>query len=74
MAKLHMDAEVEEVEVNGPEDAARERFLGSPTVLVNGLDIDPNARERTDYSFSCRVYSGMSGLPTEEMLVAALQQ
>lgn len=32
--------------------AAEFRFLGSPTVRVNGLDIDPAAREATSYGFT----------------------
>jgi hypothetical protein len=73
VAKLGMDVQIEEVEVKSPEDAVSKRFLGSPTVLVNGVDIDPRARQRTDYGLSCRVYSGMSGLPSEDLLMAALQ-
>jgi thioredoxin family protein len=73
VAKLGMDVQIEEVEVASPEEAVSKRFLGSPTVLVNGVDIDPRARERTDYGLSCRVYSSMSGLPSEDLLMAALQ-
>ena len=32
------------------------RFLGSPTVQVNGLDIDPAAHAREDFGYSCRHY------------------
>jgi hypothetical protein len=64
--------EIEEVKVETDEDAQRERLLGSPTVQVDGLDIDPTARERTDFSFSCRVYAGENGLPGREMIAAAL--
>ena len=73
VAKLGVGAEITEVEIAVPEDVAAQRFLGSPTIQVNGLDIDPEARQRTDYSYSCRVYSGASGLPPEEMITAALQ-
>jgi hypothetical protein len=68
-----MEVQVEEVEVASVEEAVSKRFLGSPTVLVNGVDIDPQARQRTDYGLSCRIYSGMSGLPPEDLLMAALQ-
>ena len=27
-------------------------FLGSPTVQINGMDIDPEAREATGYGFT----------------------
>jgi hypothetical protein len=73
VAKLQMDVQVEEVEVASPEDAVAKRFLGSPTVLVNGVDIDPQARQRTDCGFSCRIYDGVSGLPSEDLLMSALQ-
>jgi hypothetical protein len=36
-------AEVETIEVATPEDAVRLSFPGSPTVRVNGVDIDPEA-------------------------------
>ena len=31
--------------VKTPEDAVVQRHIGSPTVQINGLDIDPGARE-----------------------------
>jgi hypothetical protein len=39
------------VPVQSPEQATELRFLGSPTVLVDGLDVDPAARTRVDYGF-----------------------
>jgi K+-transporting ATPase c subunit len=35
--------------VETPEAAEALRFLGSPTVLVGGRDVQPEAAERTDY-------------------------
>ncbi len=49
-------------------------FPGSPTVRVDGLDIDPEA-PRTP-AFACRLYSGRSGVrggPDEGLLLAALR-
>lgn len=74
IARLGVDANIEEVEIRSPDEAAAQRLLGSPTIRVNGVDIDPHARQRTDYSFSCRVYSGGSGTPSAAMIAAALQQ
>ncbi len=62
---------VREIEISDPSDADRQRFLGSPTIRVDGVDIEPGASERTDFGLSCRVY-GDSGLPPREFLVAAL--
>ncbi|MEW6220472.1 MAG: hypothetical protein AB1634_13190 [Thermodesulfobacteriota bacterium] len=30
------------------EEARQARFLGSPSIRVNGVDVEPAARERTD--------------------------
>lgn len=69
---LGLDAEIREVEVMGPEDAAKLRFLGSPSIRIDGVDVEPSARSRTDFGFACRTYDG-EGLPRREMLVAALR-
>lgn len=53
------------------EDAESLRFFGSPTVRVNGVDIEPSARTRSDFAFGCRVYDG-SGTPSPAMIRAAL--
>ena len=70
--ELDLGAEVEEIEVTNQDEAERHRLLGSPTIHVNGIDIDPSARERTDYAFSCRLYDGENGLPSRAMVVDAL--
>jgi hypothetical protein len=70
---LGLQVDVEEMQVTTPEEAQRLRFLGSPTVLVEGIDIDPNARHRATYGLSCRVYPGVSGLPPDDFIIAALQ-
>ncbi len=72
-AELGIDAEVVEVEVTGQADAQRSRFLGSPTIQVDGVDIEPEARDRVDYAFSCRTYQG-EGLPDRAMVAAALRE
>ncbi|RMF77913.1 MAG: hypothetical protein D6744_10750, partial [Planctomycetota bacterium] len=63
---------VEEVEIATPDDVQRLRFLGSPTVQVDGVDIEPAARSRTDYVMSCRLYDTPDGLPSRAVLLAAL--
>lgn len=61
------------VKVAGAAQAESHRFLGSPTIQVNGIDIDPTARARSDFAFSCRIY-GDSGTPPREMVEAALKE
>lgn len=62
-----------EVKVASDADARRERMLGSPTVQVDGVDIDPGAQGRDDFAMSCRVFDGPAGLPPREMIAAALE-
>ena len=56
--------------------AEEERFLGSPTVRVNGLDVDPDAELRHAYGLMCRVYrtdEGLRGAPPDAWIATALQ-
>jgi hypothetical protein len=69
--ELRIDVEVHEVEVSDPEDATRLRFLGSPTVQVDGADIEPGRRQDSGYGMSCRMY-GVSGIPPRALVVSAL--
>lgn len=67
--------EIRPVEVETPEDAQLMRFLGSPTIRVDGRDVEPGSETRTDFSRSCRVYrsdGGFSGEPAEAWVRAAL--
>lgn len=43
---------VEQVRVETPAQAEALAFLGSPTVQVNGCDIEPEARSRTDFGLT----------------------
>ena len=70
--QLGLCDEVREVEVRTSEDAERLRFLGSPSVRVDGKDIEPGADSQREYSLSCRIYDD-SGIPPREFLIAALQ-
>ena len=62
------------VAVNSDEEARRLRFLGSPTIRIDGRDLFP-AGEREDWRLGCRVYAtleGLKGSPTTEMFREAL--
>lgn len=70
---LGIDATIREVEVRDAEEAARLKFFGSPTIQVNGQDVDPAVKMRADYSFSCRIY-GRSGSPPRELVEEAVRR
>ena len=71
-AELGVEPEIELVEVPDAESAAHHRFLGSPTVRVDGRDVEPGAEERRDFAFSCRVYRGVAEQPHESWVHDAL--
>jgi hypothetical protein len=55
--------------IESEDEAMAERFLGSPSVRVNGRDVEPNADARTDYGLQCRLYrmaSGWAGYPPDQ--------
>lgn len=70
---LGVQAQIDEIEVRSPEDAHRLRFLGSPSVRVNDVDVEPGAQSRTDYALSCRMY-GSSAQPAPSCCGAASMQ
>ena len=64
-----IDAEIRLVQGENDAEAARLRFLGSPSFHIEGRELWPEQREQ--YALSCRVYStplGMKGAPTVELL------
>jgi hypothetical protein len=68
-------AEVELRRVADETDAQATRFLGSPTIRVDGRDVEPGAEERDDYGMTCRLYRTTAGLlpiPDERWIVEAL--
>lgn len=70
-----VDADIELVPVEDDEAAERERFLGSPTVRVEGEDVEPGAAARADFGLKCRLFatpSGLRGMPADEWILAAL--
>lgn len=72
LAELGVQAEVSELEVRDREQAERPRFLGSPTVRVDGIDVEPGAHARRDYGLSCRMDDG-SGNPARDLLASAIR-
>ena len=68
-------AEVRVIQVPDQQAAERLRFLGSPTIRVNGRDIEPGAEWNLEFVHGCRLYQGahsLHGLPEEDRLRQAL--
>ena len=55
LKEYQVSTEVELIKVTSNEEAERLAFLGSPTILVDGADIDPDALD-SEYSLEQRAY------------------
>lgn len=67
-------AQVVEVEVGDETTARAVRFLGSPTVRINGVDVEPGVQE-VNGGLCCRTYlenGKRSGMPSENLIRRAL--
>ena len=72
-----LQAEVHRVEINTDEEAVQQDFPGSPTLRINGRDIDPEGARGQRASLSCRIYHDASGrvvpLPSEALIRKAIK-
>lgn len=74
VSELGITAEIAKVEVETARDAERLRFLGSPSVHVDGVDIEPAARGSSSFAFACRTYGPGEGAPPRELIASALRE
>ena len=67
--------DVTQIEVSSPAQAAALAFFGSPTVRVDGKDVDPNVNLFPSYGVSCRAYfvdGRLEGVPPREWILNAV--
>jgi hypothetical protein len=67
---------VESIDASDPAVAVAHRFAGSPTIRVDGHDIDPAYEDPGDYTPRCRLYrtaEGLRGVPPRGLIEAALR-
>lgn len=76
LADMGVQAEIERVEITTDEEAERWKFPGSPTILVEGHDIDP-AGVGMPSRLTCRLYHLENGrpspVPSETMIRRAVE-
>jgi len=67
---------IEMVRVKTQEDAARLHFLGSPTVRLNGKDIEDSAEGSAKYGLFFRKYKSPNprGMVTKAIMLKAVKQ
>jgi hypothetical protein len=77
MAEEGIQTEIEIIKVETEEQAQRLRFIGSPTIRINGLDIDPPPPDAY-YALTCRAYhledGRISPLPSPDMIRRGLRR
>jgi hypothetical protein len=70
-------ASVQMVEILDADHAIAHHFLGSPSIRIDGEDVEMEARVRTDYGFMCRTYpgpdGGIAGAPSVELISSAIK-
>jgi len=68
---------VKKTMIASDEEAKQQRFPGSPTVRINGVDIGPAARDIATGYIGCRIYmyKGKTyDYPPKQMIKSALQR
>jgi hypothetical protein len=77
VGRVAPDATIEDVDASSVAVAVALRFPGSPTVRVDGVDIEPGFVDPGDYTPRCRLYrtaTGLTGLPDPRWLEEALRE
>jgi hypothetical protein len=68
---------IRDIDATDPATAASLRFPGSPTIRVDGRDVDPGYADPGDYTPRCRRYrtsDGLRGLPARSWIEEALRR
>jgi hypothetical protein len=77
LKELGLSAEIEVTLVDSPEKAQAYKFLGSPTIKINGLDLEPELEATKNFNINaCRTYIYEGSLyhyPPKEMLLEVLK-
>lgn len=70
-------AHVDYIDATDPAVAVHHRFPGSPTIRIDGKDIDPAFVDPDDYTPRCRLYrtaDGLRPIPERGWIEAALRE
>jgi hypothetical protein len=75
--ELRLAAQVDLVRVEDQPEAERLRFLGSPTVRIDGVDVEPYATfARSGFGMKCRLYTDdgeVQGWPSRRIVREAIE-
>ena len=65
------------IPVESDADAQAKRFIGSPTVRIDGVDVEGPEAEQKGYGFGCRIYhnnGASAGWPSVEKVRLGLRR
>ncbi len=71
-------ANVQMIEILDTQHAIARRFLGSPTIHIDGEDVEPEARMSGEFGFACRTYrasdGSVAGAPSVDLIAIAIDR
>ncbi|MEK6719115.1 MAG: hypothetical protein AABZ33_00435 [Chloroflexota bacterium] len=76
VAELALGTPIEDIDATDPAVATNQRFPGSPTIRIDGRDVDPAFEDPGDYTPRCRLYwtdDGLKGRPERSWIVDAMR-
>lgn len=76
LSELSPATMIDDIDATEPAIAEHHRFPGSPTIRVEGRDVDPSFEDPGDYTPRCRLYrtaEGLRGVPDRAWVDAAVR-
>lgn len=77
VAEAGSELQLETIQLADYEEAKARKCFGSPTIRVDGVDIEYGDREPLEYTTGCRYYNtpdGWKPLPHRSLLVTAIKR
>ena len=77
LADRGIEAEISDINVSAPAIGLQVQFAGSPTIRIEGVDVEPDYVDSGDYTPRCRLYntpSGLAGVPEREWIESAVDR
>jgi len=74
LAGESVGAHLNEVLVSSAAMAQSLRFPGSPTIRINGRDVEPQEGDTASFGLMCRLYADGNGAPSHQRLRDAIRK
>ena len=71
LGDIGLHSEIKLTRIASPEDAVAKRFLGSPSIQINGQDLEFGDTDPREYAMNCRRYQSgvkIEGYPPTELI------